>query len=132
MALVGQTKGAISNAEMALFLAASPSLASTYQGAVRQAEFLQRISNLQMKMAEDWARDADSVLAGIDATDSETKLRAARNWEINWRKSNPFLREDEIRELQDAAKKETPESRGYREALRPNTLSDDGLVTDFS
>tara|TARA_R100000426_G_scaffold77830_1_gene55356 strand:- start:460 stop:1800 length:1341 start_codon:yes stop_codon:yes gene_type:complete len=132
MALVGQTKGAISNAEMALFLAASPSLASTYQGAVRQAEFLQRISNLQMKMAEDWARDADSVLAGIDALDSETKLRAARNWEINWRKNNPFLREDEIRELQEAAKKETPESRGYREALRPNTLSDDGLVTDFS
>ena len=131
MALVGQTKGAISNAEMMLFLSASPTLASSYDGALKQAAFLQRISNLTIKKAEDWAREASQVLEGIPIEDSERRLRAARAWELKWQRDNPFLDESERAELRAAAQGESDEAREYRRALRPENPSDED-VTDLT
>ena len=131
MALVGQTKGAISNAEMMLFLSASPTLASSYAGALKQAAFLQRISNLTIKKAEDWAREASQVLEGIPIEDSERRLRAARAWELKWQRDNPFLDESERAELRAAAQGESDEAREFRRALRPENPSDED-VTDLT
>jgi hypothetical protein len=124
MALVGQTKGAISNAEMILFLSASPTLASTHEGALRQAAFLQRISNLTIKKAEDWAKEAPAILKDIPIEDSERRLRAARAWELKWQRNNPFLNDSERAELREAAKGESEKARLYRTALRPDSSSD--------
>jgi hypothetical protein len=131
MALVGQTKGAISNAEMNLFLAASPTLASTYQGAIEQASLLQRISNLSIQKAEAWAK---ATAGGIldEAKTPADALRIARAWELKWSKENPFLTPEQTNKLRGLAEKETPAARALRTALRPETSADEGLVTDFS
>lgn len=131
MALVGQTKGAISNAEMNLFLAASPTLASTYQGALEQAALLQRISNLTIKKAEDWAKaTGEGILDG--AKTPADQLRVARAWELQWSRKNPFLTQEQTTKLQRFAAQETPAARALRTALRPETPANEGLVTDFS
>ena len=45
MAIVSQTKGAISNKEMELFIQASPGLGSTYEGFINKGKYLRRISS---------------------------------------------------------------------------------------
>ena len=130
MGLVGQTKGAITEMEMRLFLAASPTLASTYEGALKQATLLQRIANLNSKKAEDWSRDAENVLSRAET--AEARLRAARAWEIQWQKNNPFLTAEETSELRKFAAQETEQARILREAMRPESSDTLGLKTDFS
>ena len=129
MALVGQTKGAISNAEMELFLRASPTLVSTYAGALKQAALLQRMSNLNIKRAEDW-NEAVKEGALSNAETAADQLRAARSWELKWQRENPFLTTEETSELRKAAAQEDPNAKTLRTALRPEKPI---LVrTDFS
>ena len=126
MALVGQTKGAISNAEMNLFLQASPTLASTYEGAILQASLLRRLSNLSIKRARDWGKAVqDGILSGAETPSA--RLRAARNWELSWQQKpeNTFLTPDQNARLRKAAANETPESKAIRSALRPEEMSDE-------
>lgn len=126
MALVGQTKGAISNAEMNLFLQASPTLASTYEGAILQASLLRRLSNLSIKRARDWGKAVqDGILSGAETP--AARLRAARNWELSWQQKpeNTFLTPDQNARLRKAAANETPESKAIRSALRPEEMSDE-------
>ena len=130
MALVGQTKGAITEMEMRLFLAASPTLASTYEGARKQAILLKRIADLNIKRAEDWNKAVqEGALA--DAETQSDKLRVARAWEIGWRKGNPFLNPEETALLRQAAAKESAEAKAIRTTLRPTTTSST-MQTDFS
>ena len=82
MALVGQTKGAITEMEMRLFLSASPTLASTYEGALKQAALLQRIGNLNIRRAEDWNQAVqEGILDGAET--ASDRLRVARNSTIS-------------------------------------------------
>ena len=130
MALVGQTKGAITEMEMRLFLSASPTLASTYEGALKQAALLQRIGNLNIKRAEDWNQAVqEGILDGAET--ASDRLRIARSWEIGWQKKNPFLTAEETGELRRFAAKESKDARTLRTALRPEVKSST-MVTDFS
>ena len=54
MALVGKTKGAISNREMDIFFAASPTLGSTYQGYMEMLGYMDRIAELTEKYNAEW------------------------------------------------------------------------------
>ena len=129
MALVGQTKGAITEMEMRLFLSASPTLASTYEGALKQAALLQRIGNLNIKRAEDWNQAVqEGILDGAET--ASDRLRVARSWELGWQKKNPFLTAEETGELRRFAAKESKEARTLRTALRPEQTS--SMDTDFS
>lgn len=130
MALVGQTKGAITEMEMRLFLAASPTLASTYEGALKQAALLQRIGNLNIKRAEDWNKAVqEGILDGAET--ASDRLRIARSWELGWQKKNPFLTAEETSELRRAAAGESKEARAFRTALRPEVTTST-MNTDFS
>ena len=115
MGLVGQTKGAITEMEMRLFLAASPTLASTYDGAMKQATFLQRIANLNVKKAEDYNAALGSGLLDGAKSDADA-LRIARGWEIRWMKNkdNQFLSESERAELRGLADKEPDAAAAFR------------------
>jgi hypothetical protein len=132
MALVAQTKGAISNKEMELFIQASPSLASSYDGAIKQAAYLQRVANLNIEKADAFNEAVDKGL--LDNTETEPeRLRKARQWENRWVRENPFFTEDERAELQEAAKKEPAAAKAFREGYFSKSSGvDSGLDTDFS
>jgi hypothetical protein len=132
MALVAQTKGAISNKEMELFIQASPSLASSYEGAIKQAAYLQRVANKNVEKAEAFNKAVDKGL--FDNTETEPdRLRKARQWEMRWARENPFFTEDERAELQEFAKKEPDVARAFREGYFSKSSGvDSGLDTDFS
>ena len=57
MALVGKTKGAISNREMDIFFAASPTLGSTYQGYIKMLGYMDRIAELSERYNEEWSKE---------------------------------------------------------------------------
>jgi len=128
MSLIALTKGAITEMEMRLFQAASPSLAQTYEGALKQAALLQRIANLSVKKAEDYATAASEGLLDGAETDDERLNRVTR-WESEWFKKNRFLTTDEEKELRELALKE-PEA---AKAFRMEFLQEQGeLNTDLS
>ena len=77
MGLVGQTKGAITEMEMRLFIAASPSLASTYYGALEQASFLQRMANRNVEIQREYGLAVQNGLFNGMETDAD-KLSQAR------------------------------------------------------
>ena len=58
MALVGKTKGAISNREMDIFFAASPTLGSTYKGYMRMLGYMDRIAELSERYNEEWQKES--------------------------------------------------------------------------
>jgi len=58
MALVGKTKGAISNREMDIFFAASPTLGSTYKGYMRMLGYMDRIAELSEKYNAEWQKES--------------------------------------------------------------------------
>jgi len=128
MALIALTKGAITEMEMRLFQAASPSLAQTYEGALKQAALLQRIADLSVKKAEDYAAAASQGLLDGAETDDERLNRVAR-WESEWFKKNRFLTTDEEKDLRELALKEPEAAKAFRvEFLKEQ----DELNTDVS
>ena len=128
MSLIALTKGAITEMEMRLFQAASPSLAQTYEGALKQAALLQRIADLSVKKAEDYAAAASAGLLDGAETDDERLNRVAQ-WESEWFKKNRFLTTDEEKDLRELALKE-PEA---AKAFRVDFLKEQGeLNTDVS
>ena len=109
MAIVGQTKGAISNREMDMFLAASPVLASTYNGFMKQLDYLERIA----KRAEDYSiaysQEADRL---DDSGMSKAKQkRALDRFAASWQRNNPLFTEAEFDTLSGV-------SRGDEDSLR--------------
>ena len=58
MALVGKTKGAISNREMDIFFAASPTLGSTYKGYMKMLGYMDRIAELSEKYNAEWQKES--------------------------------------------------------------------------
>lgn len=128
MSLIALTKGAITEMEMRLFQAASPSLAQTYEGALKQAALLQRIANLSVKKAQDYAAAASQGLLDGAETDDE-RLNRVTQWESEWFKKNRFLTTDEEKDLRELALKE-PEA---AKAFRVEFLKEQGeLNTDVS
>ena len=114
MAMIQQTKGAISEMEMKLFMAASPGLLSTREGALRQAIFLKRIAERSGQRSTDFVKAVQDGLWDNAETVSDQYL-AAMSWSENWYKENQFLSPDERAELQEHARQETKEGKLLRE-----------------
>jgi hypothetical protein len=133
MGLIGDTKGAITEMEMRLFLAASPTLSSTYEGALKQAAFLQRIANLTIKKAEDYN---DAVATGLleGAETDYDKLRLAQGWELSWRQKseNQFLTQEERSELYAKALKEPIVAKALRESFFADMKTSSSVNTDIT
>jgi hypothetical protein len=99
MGIVSQTKGAISDREMKLFIQASPTLGSTYEGYMKQLELLERLAardsdfysdylDLQKKLIED----------GVNGQLMQVELEKFSN---EWRRNNPLFTKEESKFLED-------------------------------
>ena len=102
MAIVGQTKGAISNREMEMFLAASPVLTSTYNGFMKQLDYLERIAKRAEDYAIAYAEEADRL---EDSGMSKGKQkRALDRFAATWQRSNPLFEDEEFETLSGVAR----------------------------
>ena len=99
MGIVSQTKGAISDREMKLFIQASPTLGSTYEGYLKQLELLERLA----------ARDSDFyqefIAKSIELEDSGLNYRKQQleleKFASGWKRNNPLFTEEETKSLED-------------------------------
>jgi len=66
MAIVSQTKGAISDREMALFINASPTLGSTKEGFLQQLELLERIADYDYRFYQDYLNKKGELLEKLE------------------------------------------------------------------
>jgi len=116
MQLIGQTKGAITEMEMNLFIAASPGLGSSYEGLIKQSSYLKKIADLNEKLFADFNAD-EQLAASMDAAQSDSqKARIYNNWLVGWRRSpeNQFLNPNELGELNRLAAEESEVAMAYR------------------
>lgn len=141
MGLVGQTKGAISNAEMDLFLRASPGLATSKGGLLKQVELLRRIAERQEKFYQDYrnARRGAGETYGVQFVDEEgnrltgqAELDAIDDWTIAYHSANPLLSDEERVELEKLAGKEDPNAKKFRTQYSADLFSDEDVSADVS
>tara|TARA_R100001163_G_C5064504_1_gene202154 strand:- start:1053 stop:2522 length:1470 start_codon:yes stop_codon:yes gene_type:complete len=62
MGLVGQTKGAISNREMDMFLKASATLGNNKAGFLQIIDITERINEKTLRASEEWGRELDKLM----------------------------------------------------------------------
>mgnify|MGYP003113240175 FL=1 len=118
MGLIGQTKGAISNAEMSLFLASSPGLAMTKEGYQELIGYLDRINQKQIdfKTAFDKAMVDGEFDAALQSGDDAKISAAVSLWQKNWHADNAlFSKEEAARLKREHADKEDPQAKKFRE-----------------
>jgi len=106
MALVGKTKGAISNKEMEIFFQASPTLGSTYDGYMRMLGYMDRIAELSERYNTEW--QAKSVeLQGKSISEINAELAKFKT-DFKAKPENKLRQTDEeLKELKDIADKKT-------------------------
>ena len=106
MALVGKTKGAISNKEMEIFFQASPTLGSTYYGYMRMLGYMDRIAELSERYNTEW--QAKSVeLQGKSISEINAEFAKFKT-EFKAKPENKLIQTDEeLKELKDIADKKT-------------------------
>jgi hypothetical protein len=103
MGIVSQTKGAISNKEMQLFIDASPTLGSTYQGYMKQLELLERLASrdsdfYKAYLAKQKELNAQEPPVPMYEQDIELESFAA-----SWKRDNPLFTSEERSSLEDMA-----------------------------
>ena len=114
MALVGQTKGAVSDREMDLFMRALANLGQSLSGFRKQLGYLRKIADLQARFKSDLVRDAkEGKIYTPDMSDVETAA-AIRAYQEEWQQNNPFLTEEDRAILNQAALQSTKESSAWR------------------
>ena len=102
MAIVSQTKGAISNREMELFIQASPGLGSTYEGFKKQGEYLRRIAQRDIDYYEAYTIEKDKQEDLEDEGQKPSKtFRNMQKHKAQWQRENPLFSPEEKAELQD-------------------------------
>ena len=106
MALVGKTKGAISNKEMEIFFQASPTLGSTYDGYMRMLGYMDRIAELSERYNTEW--QAKSVeLQGKSISEINAEFAKFKT-DFKAKPENRLIQTDEeLKELKDIADKKT-------------------------
>ena len=106
MALVGKTKGAISNKEMEIFFQASPTLGSTYDGYMRMLGYMDRIAELSERYNAEW--QAKSVeLQGKSISEINAEFAKFKT-EFKAKPENRLIQTDEeLKELKGIADKKT-------------------------
>ena len=103
MGIVSQTKGAISNKEMQLFIDASPTLGSTYEGYMKQLELLERLASrdsdfYKAYLAKQKELNAQEPPVPMYEQDIELESFAA-----SWKRDNPLFTREERASLEDMA-----------------------------
>jgi hypothetical protein len=99
MGIVSQTKGAISDREMKLFIQASPTLGSTYEGYMKQLELLERLAS---RDSDFYSQYLDEYTRLIDEGVGPQKMQAQlEKFATNWKKNNPLFTKEETKQLQD-------------------------------
>jgi len=99
MGIVSQTKGAISDREMKLFIQASPTLGSTYDGYMKQLELLERLAARDSDFYSDYL---DEYTRMIDAGVGPQKMQAQlEKFATNWKKNNPLFTPEETKFLEN-------------------------------
>ena len=114
MALVGQTKGAVSDREMELFIRASANLGQSLEGFKKQLGYLRKIADLQARFKTDFVRDAKEGKIYTSEMSDEEVASALRAYQEDWQQQNPFLTEDDRAILNQAALKSTKEASAWR------------------
>ena len=106
MALVGKTKGAISNKEMDIFFQASPTLGSTYDGYMMMLDYMDRIAELSERYNAEWQAKAVELQ---DASVSEVNAALAKfKTEFKSKPENKLIQTEQERQyLESIAAKET-------------------------
>ena len=101
MAIVSQTKGAISNKEMELFIAASPTLGSTIEGFMEQLRLLETLALRKKDFYSAYLTEMETLEndESLKPKQREIKLERFTN---DWSEANPFLSEKDEAILQNA------------------------------
>ena len=99
MGIVSQTKGAISDREMKLFIQASPTLGSTYDGYMKQLELLERLAVRDSQFYQEY------IDKSMELDDSGISLRKQQleleKFASTWKRNNPLFTREETKSLQD-------------------------------
>ena len=100
MGIVSQTKGAISEREMDLFINASPTIGSTYDGFLMQLQMLEKLASRD----EDFYRDYLIEMVKLEDEEIYGKKQKIRleQFTLDWSKNNPLLTPKEEKLLQNA------------------------------
>ena len=111
MAIVSQTKGAISDREMKLFISASPTLGSTKEGYMKQLELLERLAVRDKDFYKDYV---NKMIEFEDQGVTGRKLSLQMDkFTADWSEENPLFTPDEV------------------EFLKKKIASGEGLADDF-
>jgi hypothetical protein len=101
MGIVSQTKGAISEREMDLFINASPTLGSTYDGLMTQLQLLEKLARRKKQFFKDYINKTIELEdAGIPGGSKQEKLLDL--FAEEWSDKNPLLTAKEEETLQYA------------------------------
>ena len=101
MGIVSQTKGAISNKEMQLFIDASPTLGSTYDGYLKQLELLERLASRDANFYKAYIEKQKKLNAGeLSLYEQQLELETLT---ATWKRDNPLFDPEERKMLEDMA-----------------------------
>jgi len=128
MTLIGQTKGAISDSEMQLFLSASPGLALQKDGFNRLVNYLTKINQLSIdfKSAYDNAVINGKFNEAFDTGNDAVIAATIGAWQSQWHKDNSlFETPDELSQIQGLAEEENEDAKKFRRNYAPSSDGDD-------
>lgn len=99
MGIVSQTKGAISDREMKLFIQASPTLGSTYKGYMKQLELLEKLAARDSEFYQEYVKKSMELDdSGLSYRKQQLELE---KFASSWKKLNPLFTKDETKMLED-------------------------------
>ena len=101
MAIVSQTKGAISNREMELFIAASPTLGSTAEGFMSQLQILEKLANRKKDFYSAYLNTSEDLLADTSLSPTQRRIKLDK-FVVGWPEANPLLTPEDEAILQNA------------------------------
>ena len=101
MAIVSQTKGAISNREMELFIAASPTLGSTAEGFMEQLRLLEKLALRKKDFYSNYLTEMDTLEKNESLSHTQRRIKLDQ-FKNNWPEANPLLSEEDEAILQNA------------------------------
>ena len=97
MGIVSQTKGAISDREMKLFIQASPTLGSTYEGYMKQLELLERLAARDSQFYQEYIdKSMELDESGISLRKQQLELE---KFASTWKRNNPLFTREETEYL---------------------------------
>ena len=100
MGIVSQTKGAISNKEMELFIQAAPTLGSTYEGFKEQLRLLDKLARRDATYHKEYLAELEKLTSeGKKATQI---LSAMADFQLNFHNDFPLFDENDRKIIDDA------------------------------